>query len=83
METQLNITCHQMKPPIPGTVYIKPRCWPKKHHGNPQITKAIAKVTGYSPQTDSKAQLLEAIVGQYLIEHSEVKLVPTYSFCPY
>ena len=48
----------------------------KESSRNPQTTKAVAKTIGCSPQTDSKASLLKTTLIE-LIEHGEVKLMPT------
>ena len=74
-ESQLVISCHQMKFPVPGLNYTKWGCWPKEPHRNPQTTQAVAKAIGRSLQTDCKASLMAAPT--QLIEHGEVELVPT------
>lgn len=48
----------------------------KEPHRNPQTTWDIAKATGRSPQTDSKALMLKATATQ-LIEYEKIPLVPT------
>lgn len=48
----------------------------------PQTTQAVAKSMDCSPQTDSKAPLPKTSPTQ-LIEHRQVKLVPTWSLYPY
>ena len=51
---QLDILCHQVKPPVPGMGFILLSCWPKGSHGNLQ-TQVVAKTIGCCPQTDSKS----------------------------
>lgn len=41
-------------------------------HGNPQVTQAVTKATGDSPQTDRTRN-----------EYGEIELVPTQSLHPY
>ena len=53
--TQLEIFLHQVKPPMPGMGCIQFSHWSNGPHGKPQTSQAIAKVIGYSPQTDSEA----------------------------
>lgn len=48
----------------------------KGAHGDPQTTWDIAKATGHSPQTDSKALMLKATATQF-IECEEIALVST------
>ena len=48
----------------------------KVGHRNPQTTQAVAKTICCSLQSDSKSPLLTTTLPQ-LIEHEEVKLVPT------
>ena len=74
IEAQSEISCHQMKLPVPGLAYIQLNCWPKTSH--PQTTESVAKTMGCSPQTNSKNLLLQVTAVQ-LIDYGEVKGVPT------
>lgn len=74
MEFQVDISCHQMKFPILRVDYIQLNCWSKGSYRNPQTTQAIAKTVSYSPQTDSKSQLLKGTPTQ-VTEYGEVRLV--------
>jgi hypothetical protein len=47
----------------------------------PKTTKTIAKTVGCSSQTEGKELLLKRTPIQ-LIEHGEIKLVPTWSLSP-
>ena len=51
-ESQLAISCHQMKLPVPGLVYIQLTLWPKGSYRNPQTAHAVAKTMSYPPQTE-------------------------------
>ena len=75
-ESQLTISCHQMKLPVLTLGYIQLSCWSKGSLGNPQTTWAIDKAIGCSLQTDSKTPSLKTTPKQ-LTEHGEVELVPT------
>lgn len=70
VKLQLDISHHQVKPPVSEMDYIQLNWWPNGLHGNPQATKAV----GCSLQTDVKVILLK-ITLPYLIVHEEVKLV--------
>lgn len=75
-ESQLAISCHQVKLQVPGLGYIKLSCRLKGSCGNPQTIQAAAKTKGCSPQIDSKTLLLKT-PSTKLIEHGEIQLVTT------
>jgi len=77
MESQLSISCYQVRLQVVEMGCTQLSCWSQ---GNSQTTQTVAKTKGCSLQT--KAPLSRTTPTQ-LIEHEEVKLVPTWSLYPY
>lgn len=61
-----------------GLGCIQLSCWSRWSRGNPQTSQAVAKPTGFSPQTASLAPLVRATPSQ-LTDYGEFKLVPILS----
>lgn len=47
---QLDITCHQVKSPVPGMGYVLSSHWPEGFSQIPQTLQPTANAIGYPPQ---------------------------------